>query len=158
MQTLDKVLLADCSEAIPMIAEWHYNQWGKGRPGGSMERFLSNLTNYLNRDKLPLMVLATAEESVIGTAALKYREMDIYPEKEHWLGSVYVVPGHRRKGVATDLVQAATNIAIFHGVKLLHLQTEQLDGGLYARLGWNPVEQVQYKGMEVLIMERKIGV
>jgi len=41
-------------------------------------------------------------------------------------------------------------------VTVLYLQTVRLSGGLYARLGWEPCENVCYKGVDVLVMERRI--
>ena len=38
-------------------------------------------------------------------------------------------------------------------METLHLQTDDLSGGLYARLGWRPLERVHYIGREVLVME-----
>ena len=41
-------------------------------------------------------------------------------------------------------------------MRQLHLQTEQLDGGIYARLGWAPREQIEYRGIQVLVMENDL--
>jgi GNAT superfamily N-acetyltransferase len=79
-----------------------------------------------------------------------------YLEKEHWLGGVFVSAEYRSKGIALRLVDRALERARSLGVKVLHLQTEKMDGGLYAKLGWNPLEQVYYKGQEVLVMGRAI--
>lgn len=50
------------------------------------------------------------------------------------------------------------SIAVNLDVHNLYLQTERLNGGLYYRLGWKPVEQVNYRGLDVLVMENEIGV
>ncbi|MDB2356031.1 hypothetical protein N9V89_02245 [Pseudoalteromonas sp.] len=39
----------------------------------------------------------------------------------------------------------------------IHLQTEKLDGGLYKQLGWQPIEQVNNRGVEVLVMSKHIA-
>jgi GNAT superfamily N-acetyltransferase len=58
---------------------------------------------------------------IVGTASLKYREMDIYPEKEHWLGGVFVSAEYRGRGIATRLVDGALEMARTLGVKMLYL-------------------------------------
>ena len=150
------IFLADRQQAIPAIAAWYFHQWGHIMEENSVEKISSKLLKYLNRDKIPLMVLAVQGDEIFGVAELKYREMDIYPEKEHWIGGVFVPPKHGGKGVATGIVNKVIKIAKSLGVVTLHLQTEKLDGGLYARLGWKGFEQVNYRGVEVLVMEKRI--
>ena len=33
-----------------------------------------------------------------------------------------------------------------------------VDGGLNTTPGWSPLEQVEYRGEQVLVMEKKLGV
>ena len=82
---------------------------------------------------------------------------DIYPDKLHWLGGVFVAPQYRGKGIGSTLAEHIARKAPSYGVKILYLQTEQLDGGLYSRLGWTPFEQVDNHGLRVLVMERHVG-
>lgn len=110
----------------------------------------------MNRDVIPLTVLAVVNEEVVAAAQLKYREMLAFPAKEHWLGGVFVASEHRGRGIAAELVNAMIGIARKLGVGTLHIQTERLDGGLYARLGWTPLEQVSRQDLEVLVMERSL--
>ncbi len=110
----------------------------------------------LNRDKIPTLILAVEQNRVLGVAQLKFREMDIYPDKEHWLGGVYVDKASRGRGVAAKLISKAIELAKSFQVQTLYLQTERLDGGLYAHLGWQPIEKAFYNGHNVLVMENKL--
>jgi GNAT superfamily N-acetyltransferase len=83
--------------------------------------------------------------------------MPIYPEKEHWLGGVYIDVAHRGKGAATRMVSHMVKLVRELGVETLYLQTDDVSGGLYARLGWQPLERLYYIGREVLVMENAIG-
>lgn len=148
--------LADRPEAVTKIATWYFEQWGHRMAESSDEETSLRLQKYLNRDEIPLMVLAVDGDDILGVAQLKYHEMEMYPEKEHWLGGVFVAPAHRGKGVAALLVNKVIELARSFGVETLHLQTEQLDGGLYARLGWKSKEIVKYKDLDVLVMEKKL--
>ncbi|MGS0728507.1 GNAT family N-acetyltransferase, partial [Shewanella sp. 0m-11] len=89
------ILLADNPSALPLIAKWYSDEWGHIGEGRTTKEIELKLGNYLNRDKLPLIILAQEGEQVIAAAQLRYHEMDIYPEREHWLGGVYVDPNYR---------------------------------------------------------------
>jgi GNAT superfamily N-acetyltransferase len=150
------VFLADREESIPTIADWYFAEWGH-ITNLSVEAISAGMRNALNRDKIPLLVLAVENDEILGVAELKYREMPIYPDKQHWLGGVFVPPAHRGKGIASRLANRIAEIAGSLGVRTLHLQTGKLDGGLYARLGWTAYAQVYYRGLDVLVMEKRLG-
>lgn len=153
---MEFVYLADRPDALERVARWYFDEWGRLRPGTGIERIVAKLGVALNRDRLPLVLLAVDKGEVIAAAELKFREMDIYPEREHWLGGVYVVEDRRGTGIARALIEKAVGIAAELGVEELHLQTEHAGGGLYARLGWQPLEQVTYRGVNVQVMRRRI--
>jgi GNAT superfamily N-acetyltransferase len=143
--------LADRQDAIVTVAQWYYKEWGKV-PGNSVEQTIERIKGKLNRDKSPLHILAISTGRVLGVAQLKLREMSIYPEKEFWLGSLFVSHEFRGCGVGSALAEEIAVIAKRFGIKELYLQTEVLDGGLYKRLGWNPIEATEYNGVQVVVM------
>lgn len=149
--------LADFPEAIPVISQWYFDEWGHKMKGNSVENIVGRIRGMLNRDKIPLHVVALENGQIMGVSQLKIREMDIYPEKEHWLGGVFVRPEARGRGLATRLIERCLRLAESFGVETLYLQTERLDGGLYARLGWLPIEKTHYNGLHVVVMERPMG-
>ena len=153
---MEFVYLADQPEALPVVAEWYYLQWGREHGMKSVKEAEEILTGYLNRDDIPLVILAREKGEILGAVQLKYYEMDIYPNKEHWLGGVFVPEKHRGRKIGRKLVKHATDIAKSQGVDILYLQTEKLDGGLYKKLGWKPIEQVNYRGKTVLVMKKII--
>jgi GNAT superfamily N-acetyltransferase len=153
---LDFALLADRPEAIPMLARWYFDQWGARSPDSTVATTCAYLETYLNRTAIPLLVLAVDHDEILGVASLKYREMDIYPNREHWLGGVYVPTMHRDRSVGSRVVENVVERARRLNVSTLHLQTERLDGGMYGRLGWKPAERVTYRGRKVLVMERTL--
>nr|WP_299010698.1 GNAT family N-acetyltransferase [uncultured Shewanella sp.] len=149
-------LLADKPEFIPQIAKWYSDEWGYIGTGRNTEALELKLADYLNRDTLPLIVLIIENDILLGAAQLKFREMDIYPEKEHWLGGVYIDKPYRGQGIATRLINQVIKLAKQHQVCHLYLQTEDHSGGLYTQLGWQAIEQVNYKNVDVLVMEKTL--
>jgi GNAT superfamily N-acetyltransferase len=154
---MEFAFLADRPEALATVARWYFDEWGHKVEGETLVGIELSLKGTLNRSRVPLIVLAIENEEVVGAAQLKFREMDIYPDREHWLGGVFVSPGSRGKHIGSRLCERVVEIAGTLNVQRLNLQTEQLDGGLYAKLGWKPCEQVAYKGRQVLVMQREIG-
>lgn len=154
---MDLVLLADRPQAIPILAKWYFEEWGHEVNENTVGKEISKLEQFLHRDKLPLSVVAMEGDELVGAAQLKFREMSIYPDKEHWLGAVYVASSHRGKGIAAAIIQKTLSLAKQHRIPELFLQTEHLDGGLYKRLGWEPIEQITYDGIEVLVMKKSLS-
>jgi GNAT superfamily N-acetyltransferase len=152
------VLLADRTNAVPIVARWYFDEWGHAAADNTFERTCARINGKLNRDRAPLHVLAIEDDQVLGVAQLKLREMNMYPEWEHWLGGVFVPPQARGRGIASALCSKVQETAFSLGICALYLQTEKLDGGLYARLGWRGVDRVRYNGYDVLVMEKLLDV
>jgi GNAT superfamily N-acetyltransferase len=150
-------LLADRVDAIPVISRWYYDEWGHLVQDDSIERTRDRIEEYMNRDEIPFILLATKDNEIVGAAQLKFHEMaEMFPDKEHWLGGLYVAANHRGQGYGSLIVGQIAKMAPTYGVQTLHLQTEALDGGLYARLGWTPCAEVNNRGLKVLVMERHL--
>jgi GNAT superfamily N-acetyltransferase len=145
-------------EAIQKIGQWYFDRWDRRIDGKTVDYTIGQLDKYLNDDRIPFMLVATERKNVIAVAQLKFREMEkLFPEREHWLGGVFVAPEYRGRGLGSKIAEEIAIRAPTYGVSTLHLQTEQLDGGIYARLGWRPVEQAETRGIPVLVMERAVG-
>ena len=144
-------LLADRPQAAQQVAGWYFETWGRHVPGVTLESELEKVRGYMGRET-PLLVLALDDDEVVGCAAFKIREMPQFPDFEHWLGGVFVDPSQRGRGVAGELVLDVLRRARRAGVEQLYLQTEDLTGGLYGRLGFEPLQEVDNRGRRVLVM------
>ncbi|WP_119395618.1 GNAT family N-acetyltransferase [Salinibius halmophilus] len=51
----------------------------------------------------------------------------------YWLANLLVLPAYRQQGIASQLVKHAQRN------QRLYARTEHLDGGLYAKLGWQVI-------------------
>ena len=103
------------------------------------------MNEFLNADAITLIVVAFSENELLGAAQLKYVQMPMFPEKEHWLGGVCVAPGHRNCGIAKFLIRKVVETARMLNVRTLYIQTKDLNGGPYQRIGWKSVEVVKYR-------------
>ena len=150
-------LLADQQQHLPLLAQWYFDEWGELTQAASVHTVEARLQEYLNADRIPLIVIAENAGELMGAVQLKYREMTIYPDREHWLGGVYVAEKFRNRKVAETLIRKVLALARRMGVQELYLQTIRPDGGLYRRLGWQAVNSVNYRGLDVLVMVKQLG-
>ena len=147
--------LADHPGHTHLLAKWFHDEWGKNNPSLTMEIIERRMRERLNRDKIPLCMVALTKSKPIATATLKIREMEIYSQFEHWLGNVYVLPEYRNQGVGSQIVEATADKAKSLGVKDLYLYTGDRKH-FYHRLGWITLEQVEHLEHMVVVMRRTL--
>ena len=150
-----RVLPADALER-QQLARWYHAEWGRDA-GRALEQELQRLNTPQDAEGFPHLIATFDGDQVVGAVQLKRREMQAFPQYEHWLGSVFVADSHRGRGLAGALVEQAATQAVRMGVSELYLQTESLDGGLYARLGWKPLQEADNRSHRVLVMVRRLA-
>ncbi|MGH7573337.1 MAG: GNAT family N-acetyltransferase, partial [Gemmatimonadota bacterium] len=99
----------------------------------------------------PVAFVAVDGDTLLGSASLVHDDLETRPEIGPWLASVYVPPEHRRRGVASALVQRVVKEALDQDVSLLYLWTTDQER-LYAGLGWRPVERTRFRDEDIVVM------
>ncbi len=155
---MNVVPLSAVPSAAGIIARWYYSEWGYMHPGETAENIEHDLLSQINNASMPQQFVAIDEQdAVVGAAELKFREVPSLPDFEHWLGGVYVVESCRGEGVGSLLVKHVQAVASdTYGVRDLYLQTEQEDGGLYARLGWQEIQRIYYETRLRVVMHKQL--
>jgi GNAT superfamily N-acetyltransferase len=143
--------IADHLELVPVIARWHWNEWGHTDRGGSLESWTAGLGERTNRDRVPTMFVAFLGDVPVGSSVLVEHDMDTRLDLSPWLAGIYVLPEHRRKGVASALVERAMAEASRFGVGRLYLYTRSAVA-LYETLGWRAFGSEHYEGRDVVLM------
>lgn len=152
MKNLEFSLLADHPACSKQVAAWYFDEWAYRNPANKLETVEKNVAAMTSRLGPPLIKLAFRQGRLVGAAELKLHEMDSYPEFEHWMGGVYVVPEERGKGIGSLLVEDIIAEAQKANVEKLYLQTKYLNGGLYAKHGFQSIERADSKGDQVMVM------
>lgn len=147
--------LYEIPEAVIPIAEYNFHEWGHKRPNDSVEKTIARIKERVNNRKPPLTLVSYENENYVGTATLNVQEMSIYPEKEYWLGSLFVVPDKRRRGIGSRLVLEIENLARSFGIRELNLYTPNQES-LYKSLGWTTDEYVEYEKETVAVMSTQL--
>lgn len=148
------VYLADHPKHVPVCATWAFNTWGKYNSLYTLEKRLDSFTQHCNKGQLPLTILAVDEAGrPIGMASLRAND-GVRPELSPWLGSVYVDPAFRSKGIGARLVNAIHTIAQELGFKAIYLLTyEDTLPKWYEGFGWEELGLDVCHGNPVNVMQ-----
>jgi GNAT superfamily N-acetyltransferase len=149
------ILLAENPELVPILARWHFEEWGHLTPDRPFEQWVERMQGRANRDQIPLTVVAFEGEEPVGLASLVFYDMDTRKDLSPWLAGVFVSPAFRGRGHGAALVTAIEEQAAQLGIETLYLYTNTAQG-LYERLGWKEIEREHYRGREVVIMGKNL--
>ncbi len=149
--------LADRPQDVSKVIAWWRTEWDS-RMGSDIKSLETQLRQSLSKSELPIHIIATIDGNAVGTAALKLQEVaELFPDNHYWLGSVFVDEQHRGNSIASKLSKRIVELAKEKGLPHLYLQTIDLRGGLYAKLGWEPIREFNYKEEQTLLMLKKLS-
>ena len=149
---MDIHYLADIPKALPMVAQWLFDEWGHYKENNSLEKAQEKLRTHLSKEELPIIVVATLNTIPVGTASLRQSDgIENRPDFSPWLASVYVAKEYRQRGIGTQLIQHILDIAKHKGNSKLYLRTED-KVTFYQNLGWATVEKLDSENALTTIM------
>lgn len=140
---------------IARIAAQLHAEWREFPAWASLATIEQRLTRHAQVDQAPFALIALDErgERFLGTASVKLFELPGHPDKVHWLGEVFVPDQARGRGMGTALTQACIDTSRRLALPALYLYTPDQQA-LYARLGWETVEEAEVDGEAVSIMRQ----
>lgn len=144
--------LKDVPEHLNTLARWHHDEWQDFNPGQTLADRITKMTSYLDNNFIPTTYVGLANNKPVGSAAIIASDMETHKELSPWLASVFVAPEHRRKGYASQLINHLINRTREQGIDKLYLFTPD-QAALYAGLGWEFLQEENYKGEQVVLME-----
>lgn len=132
-ETVRVVRLIDVPELAPHCAAWLYEEWGYRKPDASLERSVEKFRRRSNSDRLPIAFVAVSDDIPVGTASLVETE-DLADTVGPWVGSLFVIPEYRGRGIARKLLEAVEQEAIRFGIERLWLSAAVPE--LYRKAGY----------------------
>lgn len=147
--------LAEYPQFIETIAGWVFAEWGRLRPGMTLENAIADFRQRAVKNQIPLSLIAIEGTEVIGCISLKSEEDITRPGLTPWIGGAYVREDWRGKGVGEAMITAVENLAYNLGYDELYLSAAGAEG-FYSGLGWQVFERVQAEGEDVAVMVRKL--
>jgi GNAT superfamily N-acetyltransferase len=145
--------LADYPDYLSTVSAWVYGEWGEHMPGLTVGDLTRIFSGHLNRDRIPLTLIAFLDGQPAGTASIYVHDMDTRPDLSPWLAAVYVAPPYRKQGLGSALVKAIESAAQQLQISRLYLFTPDQEH-FYTRLGWSVLERVAYRNQTVVVMEK----
>lgn len=146
--------LADHKDVIPILTRWFYREWSYLYPERTEKDFGRLISERVNKDKIPLTLVAFEGDELVGTVCLKTHDMDTKPDLSPWLAGLYVKESWRKKGVGSILVKAIEQKSVELGINHLFLYTPE-SANFYSTLGWIVRENTDYHNVPVTIMEKR---
>lgn len=149
------VPLVERPDLAEQVSVWGFGEWGHLNPGQTLEQRLAQVQGKMNTDRIPIAFVALDDDhGIVGTASLIRDDLEGDP-RNPWLASVYVPPEHRNKGIASALVRTVEDAARRIGYDRLYLFTSTAPS-LYASLGWRALEQRDYRGEHIQVMDKAL--
>jgi GNAT superfamily N-acetyltransferase len=148
-------------ELVPLVARWHFDEWGHTDPGGSAEGWAAGLASQADADQVPGTVIALSGDRPVGVVCLVAQDMPGYGPAAGltpWIKGLYVPGPARRQGVGALLVRRCQAWAAALGHADLYLYTERGSAAqaLYEGLGWQVIGLADYDGLAVTVMRTTI--
>jgi GNAT superfamily N-acetyltransferase len=140
---------------VPLVARWHWDEWGTDYDGASLEAWTAQLAGKTHTDGVPCSWIAFVDATPVGSVVLESDGVEPRTELTPDLAGLYVLPGYRGHGIGSALVRACEDGARSFGVTKLYLYTEAATA-LYTRLGWETLEVTTFQAKCAVIMQRSL--
>ncbi|MCE9598077.1 MAG: GNAT family N-acetyltransferase [Spirochaetia bacterium] len=140
-------------DLIAQVAQWIHQEWGHFR-----DRSLQDIVRAIENGcvaEYPFTLVAIMGAEPVGTASLKIHDMDLLQDFTPWLAGVYVPTIHRGKNIASLLVSEVEERARRLGFAQIYLYTST-GAKLYEKLGWNSIQELEYDGIHVVVMDKML--
>ena len=153
-QKIELKLLIDCPQHLSLLARlWHEEIIRHWHSDVLIEQTTKNLAQHLNREQLPISIVALHEHIPVGMACLRDNTLGIQPGIMPWLGSLVVEPAYRENGIGEMLIEAVKIQAQSFDHNALHLLSiEKKLSNWYRNLGWKIIGEDSMYGYCVDVM------
>jgi predicted N-acetyltransferase YhbS len=140
---------------IDMVANWIYQEFGKGAPDRTLDYVINRFKNR-NLNKPPLSLISLIDNECVGVVSIFDNDLATRPELTPWLSGLYVNPNYRCNGIADKLINSVLQICKNLNYNTVFLRTEHTSD-YYKKRGWTFVEcTADEDGQETSVFMRKL--
>jgi len=157
MDDVEIVYLADHADQVVALAAALHAQDREHYGARTPADVAVDVALSLQRDALPLALIALRDAVFVGTATLRHDSITTHPHLGPWLAGFYVRPELRGRGIGRKLVVAIEAAAQRLGFGQVYAGSGRA-ASLFQRAGWQVVERVSYHGEEIAILRRELAV
>lgn len=116
------------------IGQWMHAAWPM--PGHGVANRAGLFAMCMNRDRVPMTLVAMVDHALAGTVSLLDRSVASHEHLHPWVASLYVAEPWRHAGLATRLVEGAAAAARRLGLPALYIGVSVAARAHYERHGW----------------------
>lgn len=145
------VWIGECPEAVPTLARWHVDAFGEMIDEWLFEEASFELRTHVAKRAVPTTLVALEAGQPLGSVSLLDSDWPAPDRYAPWLGTLYVKPEARGRGVGAALVRAAVEEAAELGVPQLHLWTPE-HAEFYLKLGWESLGAYRFGDLDVSLL------
>lgn len=157
MDNVKIACLADhADQLVALAAALHEQDWEHFSERTPAD-VAADLALSLQRDVLPLTLIALRNGVCVGTATLRHDSITTHSHLGPWIAAFYVRPELRGRGIGRKLVAAIEATAQRLGFARLYAGSGRA-ASLFERAGWQVMERVSYHGEEIAILRREFSV
>jgi N-acetylglutamate synthase-like GNAT family acetyltransferase len=122
------------------VADRIWRAWWE--PGGyPLAHVAARLRESMSDTPIPFALVAHDRERFLGTTSVIESDVEERPQLTPWVAAVWVDEDARRSGVASSLVNRATQDCFALGIKRAWLCSRPQRQGFYGGLGWTIAER-----------------
>lgn len=147
------VWLGEQRQHCARLAEWHVRAFGRWIPGWSIEQAAAELAAQTQQRGFPTTLVALEGSELLGSVSLLDADPPAPERYAPFLGSLFVLPEARGRGIGAALVTAAVDEARRLGLPTLHLWTPG-HAEFYRRLGWRSLGEQRFAALVATLMCR----
>ncbi len=147
--------LADHPQFIPTLARWFFDESPDYFKDKTLRNAAALLEPRLNRDRIPLALVAFEGDEAMGTISLAEESLPTHAHLTPWLAGLHVNEERRHQGIATMLVEALVKEAKRLNVETLYIGISRAED-FYLERGWQLIERVDFHNRLVTIMKLEI--
>lgn len=148
--------LHDSPHLVARVAKLLHTEWSAFTRWSVLSSIEACLTQRTNAPDAAFTLVVLAADEPVATASVMRYELNDVAEREYWLGEVLTVPSARGQGLASALVNACVVRCRAQGIGALYLYTPDQQA-LYARLGWQTIEERRVAGESVSVMRLSLN-
>ncbi len=127
-------LLADHPASVKQLGQWMHAAWPT--PGQGVADRAGIFMMCMNRDRVPMTLVALVEDTPVGTVSLLDRSVASHQHLRPWVASLYVAEPWRHAGLATRLVDAAGAAARRLALPAIYIGVAAAARSHYVQHGW----------------------
>jgi GNAT superfamily N-acetyltransferase len=145
------VWIGECPQTVPTLARWHVDAFGEMIDEWLFEEASFELRTHVAKRAVPTTLVALEAGQALGSVSLLDSDWPAPDRYAPWLGTLYVKPEARGRGIGAALIRAAVEEAAALDVPQLHLWTPE-HAEFYLKLGWESLGAYRFGDLDVSLM------